>query len=177
MDQEVIRGNIVFVVGRNSRLYQYNKITELWHEHYQSQHLVLSRIPGTAMRPSSSSLTGSLFLLSEDGKLIEYHWSSTDGWDWIEHGTPRISVVLVGSPGPCFLGNQLFLVGSDGKVYLRYLDLDQSMWRWKDYSFPYITGQTIKKYGNEDFTGHSQKSEEDLLGSNRNCDPKVWQVY
>ncbi|XP_063940646.1 uncharacterized protein LOC108203100 isoform X2 [Daucus carota subsp. sativus] len=173
VDQEVIRGNIVFVVGRNSRLYQYNKITELWHEHYQSQHLVLSRIPGTAMRPSSSSLTGSLFLLSEDGKLIEYHWSSTDGWDWIEHGTPRISVVLVGSPGPCFLGNQLFLVGSDGKVYLRYLDLDQSMWRWKDYSFPYITGQTIKKYGNEDFTGHSQKSEEDLLGSNRNCDPKI----
>ncbi|KAK1402777.1 Magnesium-chelatase subunit H [Heracleum sosnowskyi] len=179
VDQEVLRGNIVFVVGRNSRLYQYNKVTELWHEHYQSQHLVLSRAPGTAMRPSSSLLTGSLFILSEDGKLIEYHWSSTDGWNWIEHGTPGISVVLVGSPGPSFLGNQLFLVGSDGRVYLRYLESDQSMWKWKDYSFPYITGQTIKKSGkedpniNEDFSRSSQKIKEDLHGVNRNCDPKI----
>lgn len=131
------------------------------------------------MRPSSSSLTGSLFILSEDGKLIEYHWSSTDGWNWIEHGTPRISVVLVGSPGPCFLGNQLFLVGSDGRVYLRYLESDQSMWKWKDYSFPYIRDQTLKKSkkeelnSNEDFSRSSQKIEEDLHGVNRNCDPKV----
>lgn len=179
VDQEVLRGNIVFVVGRNSRLYQYNKVTELWHEHYQSQHLVLLRAPGTAMRPSSSSLTGSLFILSGDGKLIEYHWSSTDGWNWIEHGTPHISVVLVGAPGPCFLGNQLFFVGSDGRVYLRYLESDQSMWKWKDYSFPYITGQNVKKSGkeelntNEGFSRSSQKIEEDVHGVNKNCDPKI----
>lgn len=88
-------------------------------------------------------------------------------------------MALVGSPGPCFLGNQLFLVGSDGRVYLRYLESDQSMWKWKDYSFPYMTGQTIKKSGkedlniNEDFSPSSRKIEEDLHGVNRNCDPKV----
>jgi hypothetical protein len=27
----VDRRNIIFVVGRNGRLYQYNRITELWH--------------------------------------------------------------------------------------------------------------------------------------------------
>ncbi|KAF5196380.1 Large neutral amino acids transporter small subunit like [Thalictrum thalictroides] len=31
VDQEMFRDNIVFAVGRNGRLYQYNKVTELWH--------------------------------------------------------------------------------------------------------------------------------------------------
>ncbi|XP_038999032.1 uncharacterized protein LOC120124417 [Hibiscus syriacus] len=81
VDQEMFRQNIVCVVGRNGRPYQYNKVTELWHEHHQSQHLVLSRLPGTAMRPSMFSLTGSLFMLSEDGRLVEYHWNTSDGWN------------------------------------------------------------------------------------------------
>ncbi|XP_024025228.1 uncharacterized protein LOC21398426 [Morus notabilis] len=156
VDQELFRENIVFVVGTNGRLYQYNKVTELWHEHYQSQHLVLSRLPGTAMRSSSMSLTGSLFMVSEDGGLVEYHWSSLDGWNWVEHGAPNKGVMLVGSPGPSFEGKILFLIGSDGNVYQRYMD--QTTWKWKNCGFPYV---------------ENQLEDENLSDANKNCDPKV----
>ena len=167
----------MFVIGRNGRLYQFNKVTELWHEHRQSQHLVLSRLPGTAMRQSSQSLTGSLFMLSDDGGLVEYHWNAMEGWNWVEHGTPHRSVTLVGSPGPCFQGNQLFLIGSDGNVYLRYVD--QTTWKWKNCGFPHVErkgnedqGQVGENLGSEevctseDFAAGFEKNEE-------NCDPKV----
>ncbi|XP_062208496.1 uncharacterized protein LOC133909986 [Phragmites australis] len=134
VDQEVFRRNIIFVVGCNGRLYQYNRITELWHKHYQSTHLVLSRSPGTAMRPSQLSLAGSLFMVSEHGGLVEYHFSPQDGWEWVEHGTPHRDVTLVGAPGPCFDGAQLFVVGSDGRVYRRHLD--RRTWRWTDHGHP-----------------------------------------
>ncbi|KAG5253850.1 hypothetical protein IMY05_001G0151300 [Salix suchowensis] len=156
VDQELFRNNIVFITGRNGRLYQYNKVTELWHEHYQSQHLVLSRSPGTAMRPSSFSLTGSLFMLSEDGGLVEYHWNAGDGWNWIEHGTPN--------------------KGSDGKVYVRYID--KMTWRWKNCGFPHV-GQ---EGGNdddeevcmdEDFAASLENVAAKYSDFNRNCDPKV----
>ncbi|XAR60351.1 hypothetical protein NMG60_11033684 [Bertholletia excelsa] len=153
VDQEVFRQNIVFVIGTNGRLFQYNKVTEVWHEHRQSQHLVLSRLPGIVMRPSSPSLAGSLFMLSENGGLVEYHWNAMDGWNWVEHGSPHSRVTLVGSPGPCFQDNQLFLIGSDGNVYLRYLD--QTTWKWKNCGFPYIEGKAVedevgRKLGNEE---------------------------
>ncbi|KAK6144061.1 hypothetical protein DH2020_020881 [Rehmannia glutinosa] len=79
---------------------------------------------------------GLSFMLSEDGGLVEYQWSSTDGWNWIEHGQPRTNVTLVGAPGPCFRGSELFLIGSDGNVYIRYLD--QGEWKWGDCGFPYV---------------------------------------
>ncbi|XP_031248661.1 uncharacterized protein LOC116106434 [Pistacia vera] len=175
VDQELFRDNIVFVVGRNGRLYQYNKVTGLWHEHYQSQHLILSVVPGTAMRPSSASLTGSLFMLSQDGGLVEYHWNSWDGWNWVEHGTPDKDVTLVGAPGPCFEGNQLFLIGSDGKVYLRYMA--QMTWRWKNCGFPYMgkknaddQGQVEAKYTMEEVC---PDKDEYISDHNKNCDPRV----
>ncbi|KAL7202568.1 hypothetical protein ACSBR1_034104 [Camellia fascicularis] len=180
VDQEIFRENIVFVIGRNGRLYQYNKVSEIWHEHRQSQHLVLSRLPGTAMRPSSLSLTGSLFMLSEDGGLVEYHWNGLDGWNWVEHGTPHRSVTLVGSPGPCFQGNQLFLIGSDGNVYLRYLD--QTTWKWKNCGFPYLESTAVedqRPVGNEetcvdeDFATSFEKNDNNQNTFNGNCDSKV----
>ncbi|OMO54503.1 hypothetical protein COLO4_36457 [Corchorus olitorius] len=180
IDQEIFRENIVFVVGRNGRLYQYNKVTELWHEHHQSQHLVLSRLPGTAMRPSSLSLTGSLFMLSEDGGLVEYHWNAWDGWNWVEHGTPCKDVKLVGPPGPCFKGNQLFLIGSDGNVYLRYMD--QLIWKWKNFGFPQNSDKATEDQIhdakqevciNNDFTASLDNNMENSNDPNRNCDTKV----
>ena len=60
-------------------------------------------------------------MLSKEGGLVEYHWNTGDGWNWIEHGTPNKGVSLITSPSPCFEGNQLLLVGSDGKVYVRYM--------------------------------------------------------
>uniref|UniRef100_A0A0D9UZK7 Bulb-type lectin domain-containing protein n=1 Tax=Leersia perrieri TaxID=77586 RepID=A0A0D9UZK7_9ORYZ len=134
VDQEVFRRNIIFVVGRNGRLYQYNRITELWHKHYQSPHLILSRSPGTAMRPFHLSLTGSIFMVSEHGGLVEYHFSSQDGWEWVEHGTPHRDVTIIGAPGPCFDGSQLFVIGSDGNVYRRHLD--NWTWRWTSHGHP-----------------------------------------
>ncbi|KAH0671245.1 hypothetical protein KY285_023581 [Solanum tuberosum] len=138
-NQELLQKNVVFVIGRNRRLYQYNKVTKLWHEHYQSQHLFLSRSPGTAMRLSSLSLEGSLFMFSADGGLVEYNWNPSNGWNWIEHRTPDPSVILVGSPGLCFTGAHLFLIGSDGKVYLRFLD--DGAWKWRSRGFPYMENE------------------------------------
>ncbi|XP_019155559.1 PREDICTED: uncharacterized protein LOC109152368 [Ipomoea nil] len=178
VDREIFRENIVFVIGSNGRLYQYNKVTELWHEHLQSQHLVLSKVPGTAMRPSPLSSKGSLFMLSEDGGLVEYNWNSLDGWNWVEHGTPDQSVTLVGSPGPCFRDSQLFLIGSNGRVYLRLLD--QGTWQWRDCGFPYIPEEKAadksKQKGtcrNEDFAARTPEFEENLHPSNKHCDTKV----
>ncbi|KAI3791932.1 hypothetical protein L2E82_05798 [Cichorium intybus] len=151
IDQETFRENIVFVVGNDGRLYQYNKVTGLWHGHHQSQHMVLSRQPGTAMRPWSKSLTGSLFMISEDGRLVEYHRNQIDGWGWVEHGTPWLGVTLVGSTGPCIGGTHLFVTGSNGNVYLRFFNLDQQTWKWSDCGFP-----------NQEY-----KNETD------DCDPKV----
>ncbi|KAJ4970817.1 hypothetical protein NE237_003916 [Protea cynaroides] len=184
VDQEMLRDNIVFVIGRNGQLYQYNKVTELWHEHYQSPHLVLSRLPGTAMRPSSLSLTGSLFMVSEDGGLVEYHWNPMDGWSWVEHGTPSKSVNLVSSPGPCFEGNQLFLIGSDGEVYLRYMD--QRTWKWRNYGFPpgedevvrdqTLTGEQYLRDDicvDEDIVAGFEKNVEGAYDGVKICDAKV----
>ncbi|XP_062017007.1 uncharacterized protein LOC133733389 isoform X1 [Rosa rugosa] len=184
VDQELFREKIVFVIGRNGRLYQYNKVTELWHEHYQSQHLVLSRLPGTAMRSSLLSLTGSLFMLSVDGGLVEYHWNAMDGWNWVEHGTPHKVVTLVGSPGPSLEDNQLFLIGSNGHVYLRYMD--QMTWRWKNCGFPSL-GNTIaederqeegnnkkeKFCTNEDLAASSRKDSEKANHLSSDCNPEV----
>ncbi|KAB2080508.1 hypothetical protein ES319_A05G072400v1 [Gossypium barbadense] len=184
IDQEVFRENIVFVVGRNGRLYQYNKVTELWHEHHQSQHLVLSRLPGTAMRPSFFSLTGSLFMLSEDGGLVEYHWNAWNGWNWVEHGTPSKDVTLVAPPSPCIKGNQLFLIGSDGNIYLRYMD--QLIWRWKNCGFPQNgdgdTRDQTEMGANDrmqevcmdnDPTANLDINLKNPNDQNRKCDPKV----
>ena len=173
----------MFVIGRNGRLYQYNKVTELWHEHHQSQHLVLSRLPGTAMRPSLFSLTGSLFMLSEDGGLVEYHWNAWDGWNWVEHGTPCKDVTLVAPPSPCFRGNQLFLIGSDGNIYLRYMD--KLTWRWKNCGFPHNGDKATEHQTemgahdrkqvciNNDLTASLDNNMENPNDPNRNCDPKV----
>ncbi|CAN0901812.1 hypothetical protein LINGRAHAP2_LOCUS21618 [Linum grandiflorum] len=178
IDQELFRRNIIFVTGKNGRLYQYNKVTELWHEHYQSQHLSLSRLLGTAMRSSlhASSLAGSLFMLSEDGGLVEYHWKSGEGWNWIEHGTPNKGVSFTTSPSPCFERNLLFLVGTDGKVYVRYMD--EMTWKWRSCGFPYIGKDEDEAGGAEscmdkDFAAKLEKEEESLHEHNQHCDPKV----
>lgn len=174
VDQELFRDNIIFVTGRNGRLYQYNKVNDLWHEHYQSQHLILSNFHGTVIRPIPKSLTGSIFMLSRDGGLVEYNWNTWHEWNWIEHGTPYKGVTLVGSPGPSFEGNQLLLIGSDGKVYLRYME--KNAWKWKDCGFPTLGDKTIEAEDREgEFNDEDTKKEQENLGelSILNCDPKV----
>ncbi|XP_021751529.1 uncharacterized protein LOC110717190 [Chenopodium quinoa] len=182
VDQEVCRDKVIFVIGRNGRLYQYNRLSGLWHEHYQSQHLVLSRLPGTAMRPSTLSLEGSLFMISGDGGLVEYQWNSLDGWVWVEHGTPN-GVRIAGAPGPGFEGHQLFLVGSDGKVYLRHFN--QGEWKWRNCGFPDSENTPVEQEREEKLKHWKEKGicfdtasvdsaeEPKLRKTNQNCDPKV----
>ena len=86
------------------------------------------------MRPSPLSLAGSIFMVSEHGGLVEYHFSPQDGWEWVEHGTPHRDVTLVVAPGPCFDGAHLFVIGSDGHVYGRHLD--KRTWRWTSHRHP-----------------------------------------
>lgn len=130
------------------------------------------------------SLKGSIFMLSDEGGLVEYQWNPYDGWNWIEHGTPCTNVTLVGSPGPCFGGTELFLIGSDGNVYLRYFD--QRTWKWRDCGFPYLGNkidnnerQVEEKSRDEeicidkDFDASFEKVEENLQATNKNCDLKV----
>ncbi|KAK4276277.1 hypothetical protein QN277_019242 [Acacia crassicarpa] len=177
VEHGLLRENVVFVTGRNGRLYQYNKVTDIWHEHYQSQHLILSNFLGTAIRPSSTTLSGSLFMISREGGLVEYHWNSWYGWNWVEHGTPYKGVTLVGSPGPCLAGNQLFLIGSDGKVYLRYMD-EANTWKWKDCGFPLLQNkllqdQTQHVCSHEDCISGFNKDQDNSGDCNLECDPKV----
>ncbi|KAK9079396.1 hypothetical protein SSX86_001067 [Deinandra increscens subsp. villosa] len=174
VDQEVFRENIVFVVGIDGHLYQYNKVTGLWHRHHQSRHMVLSRQPGTAMRGSRQSLSGSLFMISEDGRLIEYYWNPMDGWGWVEHGSPCPGVTLVGSTGPCVGGNQVFLVGSDGNAYLRYWD--RTIWKWGDCGFP-SAGNIVGENREEEEVCVDQeirvKTRKEYQTESESCDPKV----
>ncbi|KAF3789626.1 hypothetical protein EJ110_NYTH17895 [Nymphaea thermarum] len=176
VDQEGLRSNIVFAVGSNGRLYQFNKVTELWHEHDQSPHLSLSRLPGMVLRPSSSSLSGSLFMRSEDGGLVEYRWNPLDGWNWMEHGTPHKDVIVAAAPGPSFQGSQLFIIGSDGHVYLRYLV--DSAWRWQNYGFPSM--ENLESESDDVLVGNSeatvvsnQNMMHDCNDEDSKCNPKV----
>lgn len=131
------------------------------------------------MRLSSRSLQGSLFMLSADGGLVEYNWNPSNGWNWIEHGTPDPSVILVGSPGPCFAGAHLFLIGSDGEVYLRFLD--NGTWKWRSCGFPYMENEKHvsdnhdrkETCTSDDLADCLEKIEENLQTLNKNCDSKV----
>lgn len=134
LDQELLRYNVVFVVGKDGRLYQYNRVSRSWYEHDQAPHLVLSSLPGVVVRPSFMSMSGSLFMRSEDGGLVEFHWHTMDGWRWTVHGIPEKDVDLSTAPGPSFEGNQLFVIGSNGQVYSRYLD--GKKWKWKGFGSP-----------------------------------------
>lgn len=134
LDQELLRYNVVFVVGMDGHLYQYNRVSRSWYEHDQAPHLVLSRLPGVVVRPSFMSMSGSLFMRSEDGGLVEFHWHTMDGWRWTVHGIPEKDVDLSTAPGPSFEGNQLFVIGSNGQVYSRYLD--GKKWKWKGFGSP-----------------------------------------
>ncbi|KAH9295138.1 hypothetical protein KI387_038726, partial [Taxus chinensis] len=166
VDQELLRYNVVFVIGNDGRLYQYNRVTNLWHEHEQAPHLLLSRLPGVVVRPSFMSMSGSIFMRSEDGGLVEFQWHTRDGWKWIVHGIPIKDVTLSTAPGPSFDGNQLFVIGTNGEVYNRYID--DSTWRWRGFGFP--SPEIISPFPNEslrDIAYKEQKLQSNYKGQNK----------
>eukprot|EP00249_Psilotum_nudum_P011412 c23156_g1_i1 orf=71-1756(+) len=134
LDQEVLRYRVVFVVGSDGQLYHFNRVTQNWHAHSQPVHIVLSRIPGTVIRPTYESMVGSLFMRSEDGELVEFHWDNSDGWTWIDHGAPESGIALATSPGPSLGSWRLFVIASNGHVFSRYFVGNQ--WIWVDHKYP-----------------------------------------
>ncbi|KHN35095.1 hypothetical protein glysoja_004861 [Glycine soja] len=183
-ERKVTTEDTLFFVSKTGRLMKLmNKVTDLWHEHYHSQHLVLSQFTGTVIRPSLKTLSGSLFMVSREGGVVEFQWSSSYGWNWVEHGTPNRGVTLVGSPGTSSEGNQLLLIGSDGKVYLRYMD--KMAWMWKDCGFPYVGNKLVEahKHGgfqkekvdciDEDSASYLKKDQGNFCDPNIKCDSKV----
>ena len=121
-------------------------------------------------------------MLSKEGGLVEYQWSTWSGWNWVEHGTPDKGVTLVGSTGPSFEGNQVLLIGSDGKVYLRYME--QNAWKWKNCGFPSVGNKMVEAnrqggFNEEKVTCNEypmnglRKDQENLADQNSKCDPKV----
>ncbi|KAL2645054.1 hypothetical protein R1flu_012641 [Riccia fluitans] len=134
LDQEALRYRVVFVVGVNGRLYHFNRVTRQWISHHQPQNVVLSPITGSVARPNIQSTRGSLFMRSEDGGLVEFHWDTFEGWKWTDHGFPEHGITLSTSPGPNIGNKRLFVVGSDGKLYSRFWD--ETSWAWFGHGHP-----------------------------------------
>ncbi|KAG5632339.1 hypothetical protein H5410_004056, partial [Solanum commersonii] len=156
-DQELLRENVVFVIRRNRRLYQYNKVTELWHEHYQSQHLVLSRSLVTAMRLSSLSLQGSLFMLSADGGLVEYNWNPSQRMELDRTRNTRSKC------HSCWFTGTMLHRSSSVLNRFRWKSVSKVLGRWSmeiNLYFRYLAD-------------HLEKNEENLRALNKSCDSKV----
>ncbi|BBN02887.1 hypothetical protein MPTK1_2g18990 [Marchantia polymorpha subsp. ruderalis] len=134
LDQETLRYRVVFVVGADGKLYHFNRVTRLWISHFQPNNVLLSPITGTVVRPNIQSTRGSLFMRSEDGGLVEFHWDTFAGWKWTDHSFPDYKVTLSTSPGPNIGNKRLFVVGSDGKLYSRFWD--ETRWSWCDHGHP-----------------------------------------
>ncbi|KAL3698138.1 hypothetical protein R1sor_012214 [Riccia sorocarpa] len=134
LDQETLRYRVVFVVGVNGRLYHFNRVTRQWISHHQPQNVLLSPITGTVVRPNIQSTRGSLFMRTEDGGMVEFHWDTFEGWKWTDHGFPEPGVNLSTSPGPNIGHKRLFVVGSDGKLYSRFWD--ETQWAWIGHEHP-----------------------------------------
>ncbi|KAK4438684.1 hypothetical protein Salat_0202900 [Sesamum alatum] len=103
---------------------------------------------------------------SRGSLLAQYHRGAINGLElsaFKESGL-HTNVTLVGATTPCFGGNELFLIVSDGNVYLRYLD--QEEWKWKDCGFPY---EDYRADGN----GAKAGNDEICVDMDKNCDHKV----
>lgn len=119
-------------------------------------------------------------MLLENGGLVEYHWDSQHGWIWVEHGLPDRNLTFVGAPGPSLWDSQLFLVGSDGQVYRRYMD--QETWKWARHGFPYQVNASVEfqatSTSDEEYFAHNgmdtqKEAREDIQSINSSCDDKV----
>ncbi|XP_024540156.1 uncharacterized protein LOC112349635 [Selaginella moellendorffii] len=144
VDQEVFRYRVIFVIGTNGKLYQFNRVTSFWHTYQQQPtQLRLSPIPGVVYRPSFLSTSGSLFMRSENGNLVEFGWDSANGWFWSDHGTPAPNSYVATSPGPCMdEDGSVFVVSSTGRVHAR--QLFGGKWRWRDFGHP-LAGESDEK--------------------------------
>eukprot|EP00854_Cymbomonas_tetramitiformis_P004596 gene4596-5629_t len=140
-DSQVLRPRVVFCIGKDGRLYQYNTATQTWTIHESNPSIVLSPLPGTTVRPSAGSTAGSLFLRTESGELVERQWQPHGGgaegsWQWVEHGlAPTASGILAAAPGPSINDRSVFVVTVDGSACELYRT-DEGMWEWIDHGHP-----------------------------------------
>ncbi|KAG0483985.1 hypothetical protein HPP92_012069 [Vanilla planifolia] len=101
------------------------------------------KVPRDSNEAITAVIKGSIFMVSENGGLVEYHWNTMYGWEWVEHGTPAMGIILVGDSGPC-LGQ--FRVVCDWVKWLCLYrrQLYERTWRWTNYGI--FQGTILRKW-------------------------------
>lgn len=103
-----------------------------------------------------------VFVRTQDGRLAEQIWNPTNahplgvGWHWQDHGLPASGVVAVDGPDAIAYRRQssgslqdvydridVFLRGSDGRLYRKGWDARRGTWQWQNHGQP-ATGLSIR---------------------------------
>ena len=69
-----------------------------------------------------SAAVGSLFLRTQDGRLVERWWDANSrkkSWLWINHGHPP-DARIVSAPGSLINGLSIFMTGTSGNLFERF---------------------------------------------------------
>ena len=77
-----------------------------------------------------SAAVGSLFLRTQDGKLVERWWDANSrkkAWHWIDHGHPP-DVKIVSAPGSLINGLSIFMTGTTGNLHERNWNSHEGVW-------------------------------------------------
>jgi hypothetical protein len=125
VDARVLKDS-VFFVGSNGRLYELTG--QQWQDH-NSPGSRLAALPGTPLKDTNSGV-GSLFLVAQDGRLVERWFNRQSAWEWISHGLPPGAKVA--SP-PAASKGTVFLVGDTGELFERFWD---GKWQWRAHGSP-----------------------------------------
>ena len=70
----------------------------------------------------TATAVGSLFLRTQDGKLVERWWDANSRkkrWMWINHGHPP-GAKIVSAPGALINGLSIFMTGTSGNLHERF---------------------------------------------------------
>ena len=138
-----------------------------------------------------------LFVRGDDGSLYERYWDGTPNqfdtnltqntWHWTEHGQPSSTVKVASAPVIQLFPSDptrdfcVFVVGSDGGLYLRRWNNTTKQWLWdnlnKPSNFPQITGRPAVSYFKHDGTNRIYIYLKGTDNKTYLCfwDSKVWQ--
>jgi hypothetical protein len=99
---------------------------------------------------------------TQDGRLAEHFWSPTSahprgaGWHWLDHGRPAPGVAAIDGPDAIAFRRQsrgslhdtydridVFVHGSDGRLYRSGWDARRDSWQWQNHGQP-AAGVTVR---------------------------------
>ena len=120
VDAHTLSYGSVFAIGADGHLYMLDTAEEIWHDHGLADGSPLAPLPGVALQDLNA--VGSLFLRTQEGKLVERWWDANSrkkAWHWISHGHPPDSTI-VSAPGSLINGLSIFMTGSSGSLHERF---------------------------------------------------------